>query len=68
MPPGPPLPPAIAGASPDPIAGIISRSPELIEYLQCGTPMADQAMNLMVDLVCRRMRGETITLPALPPR
>jgi hypothetical protein len=68
MPPGPPLPPAIAGASPDPIAGVVSRSPELIEYLQCGTPMADQAMNVIVDLVCRRMRGETITLPGLPPR
>ena len=66
--PGAPLPPAVAGASPDPIAGIISRSPELIEYLQCGVPVPDPMMNAAADLVCRRMRGETITLPGQPPR
>ena len=66
--PGPPLPPIVAGASEDPIAGIISRSPELIEYLQCGVTVPDPLMNTVADLVCRRMRGETITLPGLQPR
>ena len=66
--PGPPLPPAVDGAASDPIAGIVSRSPSLIEFLQCGVPLADRLMNSVVDFVCRRMRGESVTLPGLPPR
>jgi hypothetical protein len=66
--PGPPLPPIARGAAADPVAGVISRSPELIEYLQCGVPIPDSAMNAVVDVVCRRMRGETVTLPVPRPR
>ncbi|HET9832861.1 MAG TPA: hypothetical protein VFP91_14150 [Vicinamibacterales bacterium] len=66
--PGAPLPPIVAGAASDPVAGVISRSPALIEYLQCGVPLRDPQMNVVVDFVCRRMRGEAVTLPGLPPR
>lgn len=65
---GPPLSPIARGAAADPIAGVINRSPELMEYLQCGVPIPDSAMNTMVDMVCRRIRGEAVTLPGLPPR
>ncbi len=65
---GPPLPPMAPGGAPDQVAGIISRSPALVEYLQCGVPMPDARMSAIVDLVCRRMRGETVSVPGLPPR
>jgi hypothetical protein len=59
--PGPPAPPVVPGAVPDPIAGIISRTPELFEYLRCGERLPDIAppgMNQMLAFLCARMRPQ----------
>jgi len=61
--PGPPAPPIVPGGAADPIAGVIRRSPELLEYLQCGLTVPDPVTQVMVDLVCRIVRGDPITLP-----
>jgi len=54
--PGPPAPPAVPGAAPDPIAGVIRRSPELFDYLRCDLGMPDTAMSAMITMVCGLMR------------
>jgi hypothetical protein len=59
--PGPPAPPVVPGAAADPIAGIISRTPELFEYLRCGVRLPDIAapgMNQMLAFLCARMRPQ----------
>jgi hypothetical protein len=59
--PGPPAPPVVPGAEPDPIAGIISRSPELFEYLRCGERMPDlgtPGVSQMLAFLCARMRPQ----------
>jgi hypothetical protein len=53
--PGPPAPPALAGASPDPVAGVIRRSQGLYDYLRCELSMPDVAMNAMISIVCGLM-------------
>jgi len=54
--PGPPAPPAVPGAAPDPVAGVIRRSPELFDYLRCDLGMPDTAMSAMITMVCGLMR------------
>jgi hypothetical protein len=54
--PGPPAPPAVPGAVPDPVAGVIRRSPELFDYLRCDVTMPDTVMNAMITMVCGLMR------------
>jgi hypothetical protein len=54
--PGPPAPPIVPDAAPDPIAGIIRRSDELFDYLRCDLSVADPVMNAMTTLTCRLMR------------
>jgi hypothetical protein len=54
--PGPPAPPIVPGAAPDPVAGVIRRSPELFDYLRCDLRVPDAAMNAMVSIVCGLMR------------
>ena len=59
--PGPPSPPIVPGAEPDPIAGIISRTPELFEYLRCGERMPDlgtPGISQMLAFLCGRMRPQ----------
>jgi len=58
--PGPPAPPLVAGAIPDPIAGVVKRSPELYEYLRCDVKVPDPAMNAMMPTICGLMRGELV--------
>ena len=55
--PGPPAPPVVPDAAPDPIAGIIRRSPELFEYLQCDLKVTDPVLSAYMPLVCGQMRG-----------
>jgi hypothetical protein len=55
--PGPPAPPVVPDAAPDPIAGIIRRSPELFEYLQCDLKVTDPVLSSYMPLVCGQMRG-----------
>lgn len=66
--PGPPAPPLVAGATEDPIAGVIRRSPELYEYLRCDLTVPDPLMNAMMPIICGMMRGERILPPGLNPR
>jgi hypothetical protein len=54
--PGPPAPPVMPGAAPDPVAGVIRRSPELFDYLRCDLSLSDPLMNTMVAMVCGLMR------------
>jgi hypothetical protein len=54
--PGPPAPPIVPDAAPDPIAGVIRRSDELFDYLRCDLNVADPLMNAMTTLVCGLMR------------
>ena len=56
--PGPPAPPIVPGGVADPIAGIISRSPELFEYLQCDLTLPDPVMRVFMPIVCGQMRGQ----------
>ena len=54
--PGPPAPPLVPGAVPDPIAGVISRNPDLFEYLRCDLSLSDPLMNAMMPIICGQMR------------
>jgi len=54
--PGPPAPPIVPDAAPDPIAGVIRRSDELFDYLRCDLSVADPLMNAMTTLVCGLMK------------
>ena len=56
--PAPPPPPVVPGAVLDPIAGVISRTPELFEYLQCDLKVSDPAMSMFMPIVCGQMRGQ----------
>jgi hypothetical protein len=54
--PGPPAPPLVEGAMPDPIAGVVRRSPELYEYLRCDISVDDPLMKAIIPIVCGAMR------------
>jgi len=66
--PGPPAPPLVNGATADPIAGVIMRSPELYEYLRCDQKISDPVMNAMMPMICGLMRGERTLPSGLTPR
>jgi hypothetical protein len=55
--PGPPAPPVVPDAASDPIAGVIRRSPELLDYLQCDLKVADPLLSAYIPIVCAQMRG-----------
>jgi hypothetical protein len=54
---GPPVPPIAPDAAADPIAGVIRRSPDLYEYLQCNLDVTDPVLRVYMPLVCGQMRG-----------
>ena len=56
--PGPPAPPVVPDAASDPIAGVIRRSPELFEYLQCDLKVTDPVLGAYMPIVCGQMRGQ----------
>jgi len=56
--PAPPAPPLVPGAVSDPIAGVISRTPELFEYLQCDVKLPDPGLSAFMPIVCGQMRGQ----------
>jgi hypothetical protein len=66
--PGPPAPPLVTGATADPIAGVMMRSPELYEYLRCDLTVPDPAMNAMMPMICGVMRGQLVLPSARPQR
>jgi hypothetical protein len=55
--PGPPAPAAVPDAASDPIAGVIRRSPELFDYLQCHLEVTDALLRAYMPVVCGQMRG-----------
>jgi hypothetical protein len=56
--PGPPAPPAVPDAAPDPIAGVIRRASQLYDYLQCDLAVTDPLLKVYMPIVCGQMRGE----------
>jgi hypothetical protein len=53
-----PAPPIAPGGVSDPIAGVISRAPELYNYLQCDLPVTDPVLKVYMPMVCGQMRGQ----------
>ena len=45
-------------------AGFVGQAPVVPD----ANKIPDPPMNVFVDFICRRMRGESVTLPGLPPR
>ena len=45
----------------DPLVALISRSPELLEFAQCGMPMPDPKMQQWMEMRCAMLRREIAT-------
>ncbi len=56
--PGPPAPPFVPDAPPDPVAGVIRRAPQLYDYLQCDIAVTDPVLKVYMPIVCGQMRGQ----------
>jgi|SRR3954467_9490563 hypothetical protein len=54
--PGPPAPPLVPGALPDPVAGVIRRSDELFDYLRCDVSLPEPVMRVLTSFVCGLMK------------
>ena len=47
-----------SGDGPAPIAETMRRSPEIVSFLRCETPLADPLMQKMAEMVCARVLGQ----------
>jgi hypothetical protein len=67
------VPQAVVESFVDPLVALIGRSPELLDFVQCGVPMPDPNMQQWMELRCAQLRGEIATggpnmpMPAGPP-
>jgi len=66
VPPGPPAPPLTPGAIGDPIAGVLLRAPALYEYLRCDLMVSNSTMQMIMPMLCGRMRGELVLSAGYP--
>jgi len=55
------LQPAVVEPFMDPLVALIGRSPELLDFLQCGKPMPDPEMQQRMEQRCAQLRNEIVT-------